>query len=103
MNNKKETDQEAVPVGKLVDQLLGKYRQESDQGITRLWDLWEETVGGLIAENTRPAAFKGKILIVYVTSSTWTHQLQFLKKDIIEKVNNALGEELVEEIKFKIG
>ncbi|MFC1813872.1 DUF721 domain-containing protein [Thermodesulfobacteriota bacterium] len=60
-------------------------------------------VGKAIAENARPAAFKGKMLLVHVTSSTWIHELQFLKKDIIRKVNNALGEEQVEEIKFKIG
>jgi predicted nucleic acid-binding Zn ribbon protein len=40
---------------------------------------------------------------VNVTSSTWMHQLQFLKKDIIKQINHALGKELVEEIKFKIG
>ena len=60
-------------------------------------------VGEVIARNARPGAFKGKLLLVNVTSSTWAHQLQFLKKDIIKKVNDALGKELVEEIKFKIG
>ena len=103
MREKKESNKEAAPIGELVGKLLGKYRQESDQELTKIWDLWAGTVGGPIAENTRPAAFKGKILIVYVSSSTWMQQLQFLKKDIIEKVNNALGKDLVEEIKFRIG
>jgi len=56
-----------------------------------------------VAENTRPAAFKGKLLIVHVSSSTWTHQLQFLKQDILRNVNAALGKDLVADIKFKIG
>lgn len=103
MKKKKETYKEVTPIGELVGHLLGKYRRESDKELTRIWDLWEDTVGELIAENTRPAAFKGKILIVHVTSSTWMQQLQFLKKDIIGKVNKVLGEEVVEEIKFRIG
>ena len=103
MDKKKETEKEAAPIGELVGRLLGKYRPDSDQELTKVWDIWEDAVGETIAENTRPAAFKGEILIVYVASSTWMHQLQFLKKDIIEKVNSALGKELVEEIKFKIG
>jgi predicted nucleic acid-binding Zn ribbon protein len=103
MNKKKEMDKEAKPIGELVNQVLEKYRREADQDITKLWDLWEDTVGDPIADNTRPAAFKGKILIVYVSSSTWMQQLQFLKKDMIEKINNTLGEDLVEEIKFRIG
>ena len=103
MTKKKDKDKEAEPIGELVNQVLGKYRKESDHEITKLWDLWEDTVGEPIAENTRPAAFKGKILIVYVSSSTWMQQLQFLKKDMITKINNVLGEELIEEIKFRIG
>ncbi|MCJ7773806.1 MAG: DUF721 domain-containing protein, partial [Desulfobacterales bacterium] len=86
-----------------VGRVLGKYRLEADQDLTKLWDLWEDAVGQTIAENTRPAAFKGKILVVYVSSSTWMQQLQFLKKDIIANVNKALGKELIEEIKFRIG
>lgn len=96
-------DKGPEPIGDLVGQLLRKYRQASDHKLTKLWDIWESAVGGPIAENTRPAAFKGSILIIYVTSSTWMQQLQFLKKDLIEKVNAALGEDLVEEIKFRIG
>ena len=103
MDKKKDTEKEAAPIGELVGRLLGKYRADADQELTRVWDIWEDAVGETIAEKTRPAAFKGKILIVYVAGSTWMHQPQFLKKDIIEKVNNALGKELVEEIKFRIG
>ena len=60
-------------------------------------------MGKAIAKNARPAAFKGKLLLVEVSSSTWMHQLQFLKSDIIEKINDAFGKEMVAEIKFKIG
>ena len=50
-----------------------------------------------------PVAFKGKLLLVHANSSPWLHHLQFLKKEIIVKVNQALGRELVGDIKFKIG
>lgn len=103
MKKKKGADKESEHIGELVGRVLGKYRLEADHDLTKLWELWEDTVGQTIAENTRPAAFKGKILIVYVSSSTWMQQLQFLKKDIIAKVNKALGKELIEEIKFRIG
>ena len=60
-------------------------------------------MGEIIAENARPAAFKGKILLVHVNSSPWLHQLSFLKKDILARINRELGQDLVDEIKFKIG
>jgi len=40
---------------------------------------------------------------VHVISSTWIHQLQFLKNDLMAKINAALGKPLIQEIKFKIG
>lgn len=103
MNKKKDTSKEAEPIGNLLNRVLGKCRPDLQQDLTRIWDLWEEAVGETIAEHTTPAAFKGTILIVHVSSSPWMHQLQFLKKDILVNLNNALGQELITEIKFRIG
>ncbi|KPJ76815.1 MAG: hypothetical protein AMJ54_10255 [Deltaproteobacteria bacterium SG8_13] len=77
--------------------------RQQDAPLLQVWELWEKAVGEIIAENARPAAFKGKILLVHVNSSPWLHQLSFLKKDILARINRELGQDLVEEIKFKIG
>lgn len=90
-------------IGGVIKKLLGSYRQGADEGLVKIWDLWDQAVGEAIARNARPWAFKGKLLLVNVSSSTWAHQLQFLKEDIIKAVNNALGSDMIEEIKFKIG
>jgi predicted nucleic acid-binding Zn ribbon protein len=103
MDHQRKKSQQAVPIGNIIKQILKSQRREKDVGLAQVWGLWERAVGEIIAGNARPAAFKGKILLVHVNSSPWLHQLQFLKKDIIEKINRALGEELVEEIKLKIG
>lgn len=82
---------------------MSAYRSKDDGDLTQIWRLWSGAVGPAIAENTRPAAFKGTLLIVHAASSAWVHQLQFLKNDIIGKVNQSLGKKLVKDIKFKIG
>ncbi|OQY08263.1 MAG: hypothetical protein B6I22_01235 [Desulfobacteraceae bacterium 4572_123] len=92
-----------VAIGRILPRVLQSCRGHSDQTLIRVWDLWDAAVGAVIAADAQPEAFKGKILIVKVSSSTWIHHLQFLKKDIIVKINDALGQDLVEEIKFKIG
>ena len=94
---------ESVHIGSVLKNILKNLRHDSDEDLTQVWQLWDEVVGIAIAENAQPAAFKGKLLLVNVISSTWIHQLQFLKKDIIEKLNIALGQVLIEDIKFKIG
>ncbi|MFC1858713.1 DUF721 domain-containing protein [Thermodesulfobacteriota bacterium] len=90
-------------IGNILDNVLGTLRKDFDRDLLQIWDRWDQIVGEAIAESTRPAAFKGKLLLVHVTSSTWVHQLRFLKKDIIARINETFGKELVEEIKFKIG
>jgi len=91
-------------IGTLINNVLNTCRKERpDSEMTRIWALWDETMGVTIAENARPEAFKGQLLVVQVTNSPWMQQLQFLKKDIIQKLNSALGKELVKDIKFKIG
>ncbi len=98
-----DKNREFVRLGSVIKNVLKNYRLESDEELTQIWSLWEKVVGPVIAENAQPAAFKGNILILHVNSSTWIQQLRFLKKDLIAKINDALGKEMVSEIKFKIG
>jgi len=92
-----------VHISSLIGDVLKKYRLEADAELVQVWRVWDTIVGNVIAQNAKPAAFKGRILLVHVTSSTWLHQLQFLKKDIIDKLNVTLGKTLIEDLKFKIG
>ena len=103
MADKRKNLTQAVPLGKVINAMLATRLASKDAGLLQVWQHWETAVGEVIADNARPAAFKGNLLLVHVNSSPWLHQLQFLKKDIIDKVNAALGDDLVADIKFKIG
>ncbi|MDX2447172.1 MAG: DUF721 domain-containing protein [Desulfobacterales bacterium] len=92
-----------VHISNVIRDVLKNHRLKMDASLIRVWDIWEEAVGEVIAANTRPAAFKGNLLIVNVTSSSWLQQLRFLKLEIIQKLNHVLGEGAVKDIKFKIG
>jgi predicted nucleic acid-binding Zn ribbon protein len=103
MKKKRKRLKESVHISSVLDNILNTYRQESDSGLSRVWRFWDDAVGKTIAENAQPAAFKGKVLLVHVTCSTWIHELRFLEKGIINNINSVSGEHLVEKIKFKIG
>jgi len=100
---KNEKNSEFVQIGDILNNVLKTCRSDCDVELSKIWNLWESAVGDVIAKNTKPEAFKGKLLLVHVNSPPWMHQLQFLKKDIIKKVNHVLGKELVQDIRFKIG
>ena len=94
---------EPVPIGTVLSSVLKSGQIKTDGSLAKVWDLWTETVGAAIAENAKPAAFKQDILLVHVSSSVWLHHLQFLKQDIIAKLNAAMDDAVVKDIKFKIG
>ena len=99
----KKTKGKFEHISGILADVLKTYRRESDGELVQVWQVWDDIVGDVIAQNARPAAFKGKILLVHVSSSTWVHQLQFLKKEMIVKLNHTLGKALIDDLKFKIG
>ena len=103
MTRKNPNPDDAVHIGKILGGVLKSCRSDAGAELLEVWRLWDRAVGETIARNTRPAAFKGRLLLVYANSSVWIHQLQYLKADLIEKLNTELGRELVSDIKFKIG
>jgi len=89
-------------ISSILDTALKEFRVTSDTEMTRIWELWEDAVGEAIAQNAKPGAFKKDVLLVHVSSSVWMQQLRFLKQDLLSRINFALGQELVREIRFKI-
>jgi len=69
----------------------------------KIWLAWDTAVGRQIAAKARPVSFRDGILTVAVASPPWMQQLNFLKKEIADKVNARLGEELIRDIYLKAG
>ncbi len=100
---KREKLKEFVHIGNILDKTLRGYRRESAGEILRIGEIWDEIFDKSISENSRPSAFKDKILLVHASCPAWTHNLQFLKQEMIGKINTALGKELVQDIMVKVG
>ena len=67
----------------------------------KIQELWPKVVGEKIANKTEANYINNGTLFVEVFNSTWRQELQFQKKDIIEKLNKEIKEKIVREIKFK--
>ena len=92
-----------APLGTILPQALKASRIDVDLDACKLWQHWKDIVGPAVAENARPEAIRGKSLLVNVSSAPWMQQLQFLKPELIEKLNDTLGKEIVGDIRFRIG
>jgi predicted nucleic acid-binding Zn ribbon protein len=95
--------QKPIPLGDLIHRFMHQYRPASADHLAQIWDVWSLAVGESIARNAKPGEIRGPILVVYVTNSTWLHQLGFMKSEMIARLNTHLGSRLVTDMRFKIG
>ncbi len=61
---------------------------------------WNEIVGEQIARVTEAVKIEKGVLVVRVQNGPWRNELALLKNDVTEKINAALGENVVKEIRF---
>ena len=61
---------------------------------------WPQLVGPRVSRHTRPLGFHEGTLRVEVEGSAWMHELNFLKRELIRQVNQRLGAELVQDVRF---
>jgi hypothetical protein len=90
-------------IGAILRKVLKKRNIPHTSTDRRLLDLWAEAVGPQIAARTLPEAIKRGTLNVRVSSPVWLHQLQFLKEEILVKVNALSGKEEIRSLYLSIG
>jgi len=64
-------------------------------------DVWRRVVGERIAQVAVPERIDEGKLVVRVSKAPWRNELVFLKREIIAKLNAALGDEVVKDIHFR--
>jgi len=95
---KKPSELSALLPTLFADKPLGKRLRESV-----IWRVWDRSVGQQIASKARPVAFREGTLTVVVSSSPWMQQLGFLKQQMMDALNSALGETMITTIYLKAG
>ena len=70
---------------------------------SQIWEVWDSVVGEAIARQARPQQVRNMILWISVSSSTWMQQLEFMKKEIVHRLNDHIGEVVIKDIRFRIG
>lgn len=88
---------------KALHSVLNRYGAAREIREHRILIHWIKIVGPRVAGHTTPDALSKGTLWVRVDSSSWMHQLSFLKEEILAKANELCGEVLVQDIRFHLG
>lgn len=87
-------------IGNILPQALQKFGLKVGIEQHRALIIWEQVVGKGIASHTKPGWMTNGILWVIVDDSIWHQELEFLKPQIIEKLNQHLDNSKIRGIKF---
>lgn len=69
----------------------------------RIAQAWAEAVGPEVAARTQPQGFRRGVLLIKSASAAWQNELTFMKGEIIERLNSALGSRTVHDLKVISG
>ncbi|MCX5851223.1 MAG: DUF721 domain-containing protein [Deltaproteobacteria bacterium] len=94
---------EPLRLGDFLHAALKRGHIHLDRFDSNLITTWMSAVGPQISAQTEPYKYSNKTLFVHVTTSTWMLQLQFMKQEIIEKINSLSGAHTVDTIFFTVG
>ncbi|OGR08436.1 MAG: hypothetical protein A2511_13215 [Deltaproteobacteria bacterium RIFOXYD12_FULL_50_9] len=71
-------------------------------GLHAVFLFWDELVGKSVAAHARPNLIRGRVLWVGVSDSVWMQQLHLQKMIFLEKINERLAGETLEDIRFEM-
>ncbi len=83
-----------------INSMLKKFGIDNAIAQNNALNKWNEIVGDTVARNTQPERVEHGVIIVKVSSPTWRQELQFQKKEIIQKINNTIGKNVIKDIRF---
>lgn len=71
--------------------------------LARVQGVWEQTAGTAVAQAARPTAERAGVLTVTCTAAVWAQELSLMGSELIARLNAALGDELIRELRCRTG
>lgn len=94
----------ARAVGDLMPTVLKGIRFEHRQAEAQIVKIWNATVDPTVAAHARPVELHKGTLFVNVDSNVWLSEIvRYRRQEILKRLQNAMGTELVQRISFRVG
>lgn len=92
-----------VPIGDVVDRLLGEDIFQRGMPLARLARAWPEVVGERLSGATTPVSLEAGCLVVSAADGPWGSQATYLAEEIRTRADEALGRGSVTSIRIVVG
>lgn len=71
--------------------------------LARVQQVWEQTVGAVIAEAGLPTAERDGVLTISCTDAVWAAELDLMSSELLDRLNQALGGRSIHRLRCRIG
>jgi predicted nucleic acid-binding Zn ribbon protein len=92
---------EAKNIGQIINDLLKQENLDVELDEHRASALWPQIVGDGINRYTIRRYVKDGVMTVHLSSASLANELMLNRDSIIQRINEALGREIIREIIFK--
>jgi predicted nucleic acid-binding Zn ribbon protein len=94
----------AKSTGELMPKLLSDLRIERRQSETEILRVWNNQLDPNIATHAQPTGIRNGTLFVTVDSSVWLDEIvRYRRREILERLQNSFGRDLIARISFRTG
>lgn len=81
-----------------IKEMVEAYGMKDQLNQAKAIDAWKELVGEMIAKHTRSIYVNKGRLFLYLDSAPLKEELSYQKSTIAKKINDLLGEDVIQEI-----
>lgn len=93
---------EPRPVADSIDRLGRSLGAPASGLLTALFGRWPELVGDQVAAHARPVSLVSGVLVLAVDDPAWRTQLVYLERDLLARLEAALGADAVSRIEVRV-
>lgn len=92
------------PVSEVLPKVLSRVRIEQRQSESQIVEVWRRTMDPVLTAHAQPVSLAKGTLFIAVDSSAWLSEIvRYRQKEILEKMQLAVGREVIRKLSFRIG
>jgi len=94
----------AHSIKEIMPSVLGKLGLDQRRSESEIVKVWNHLVDPLVAQHAQPVGLNKGTLFVNVDSSPWLDEIvRYRRREILERLQNSFGKDLITRISFRLG
>ena len=94
----------SLNAGAVVKNVLGALQLDRRRAETEVLKVWNQTIDPTITGHAQPVNIHHGTLFVAVDSSVWLDEIvRYRRHEILQRIQHAMGREMVKKISYRIG